>query len=169
MQVVCGPGCAFELAREKSDKRAAIAKKDDKRKTREAIEAIKTLPQLHAEAQKAFNAYIRTRDADRPCICCGKPLAFEALTGGGYDAGHYRSVGAAKHLRYDERNVHAQRKYCNSRLAGNVVGYKIGLIERIGLAQVEALEHDNTTHKWTREEVRGIRDEYRAKLAKLKK
>ena len=164
MQVVCSPACAHTLARAKADKKAAAEKRDDKRKTRAALEAVKGLPELHREAQQAFNAYIRERDKERPCICCGQPLAFEALTGGGYDAGHYRSVGAAKHLRYDERNCHAQRKYCNSRLAGNVVGYRLGLIERIGLAQVEALERDNAPHKWTREEVRRIRDEYRKKL-----
>jgi hypothetical protein len=32
---------------------------------------------------------------------------------------------------------------------------------------VEALEDDNGTHKWTREELREIRDRYRVKLREI--
>jgi hypothetical protein len=168
MQTVCGPSCALTLARSKAEKKAAAERRTDKRQTRAALEAIKGLPELHSEAQQAFNAYIRERDKGNPCICCGQPLALEALTGGGYDAGHYRSVGAASHLRYDERNVHAQRKYCNRRLAGNVVGYRLGLIAKIGLEAVESLEADNAPKKWTRDDVRKIRDDYRKKLREMR-
>ena len=85
------------------------------------------------------------------------------------DAGHYRSRGAASHLRYHPDNCHAQSKYENRHRAGNVVEYRVGLIARIGLAAVEALEADNRVHHWTREELRAIRDEYRQKLKQLVK
>lgn len=147
-------------------KKARAAAKVERAETRRRKEAIKTLPQLKAEAQAAFNAFIRARDAHQPCICCGLPLSAGDV-GGLYDCGHYRSVGSAPHLRYDERNAHAQRKQCNRWGAGRAVDYRIGLIARIGLEAVEALESDNTTRKWTRDELVAIRDEYRQKLKNL--
>jgi len=41
---------------------------------------------------------------------------------------------------------------------------RIGLIERIGKDRVEAIEADNSTHKWTRDELVAIRRHYTAKL-----
>ena len=85
------------------------------------------------------------------------------------DAGHYRSTGSADHLRFDEDNCHAQRSDCNRYGAGRAVDYRIGLIGRIGLERVEALEARNDTTKWTREGLREIRDTYRAKAKELEK
>ena len=45
---------------------------------------------------------------------------------------------------------------------------RIGLVARIGLEAVEALESDNSTKKWTREELIAIRDEYRKKLKAMR-
>ena len=116
----------------------------------------------------AFNAYIRARDqaAGHDCISSGRPLDW---SGNAVDAGHYRSTGAAPHLRFNEDNCHAQSKRENQYLAGNAIDYRIGLIDRIGLARVEALEADNEIRKWNREELIAIRDEYRAKAKQLKK
>lgn len=147
-------------------KKARAAAKVERAETRRRKEAIKTLPVLKAEAQRAFNAYIRRRDAGKPCICCGLPLSAGDV-GGLYDCGHYRSVGSAPHLRYDERNAHAQRKQCNRWGAGRAVDYRIGLIARIGLEAVEALEQDNAPRKWARDELVAIRDEYRKRVKNL--
>jgi hypothetical protein len=49
------------------------------------------------------------------------------------------------------------------------VDYRIGLIARIGLARVEALETNNQVGKWTADELRAIKAEYRAKLKELEK
>lgn len=135
---------------------------------REKLEAMKTVPQLIAEADRAFCAFIRARDkaAGHHCISSGLPLDW---SGNNVDAGHYRSRGAASHLRYDERNCHAQAKRENRYKGGNVVEYRIRLIQRIGLDAVEALERDSRTHKWTRDELREIRDTYRKKLRDLTK
>ena len=46
--------------------------------------------------------------------------------------------------------------------------YRIGLMARVGLDAIEALEADNTPHKWTREELIAIRDTYKAKLKEMK-
>ena len=168
MQVVCGIDCARSLSisvRGKAEKQAATKQR---KADRERKDKLKTRRDWEKEAQAAFNAFIRARDADKPCICCGLPLAAGDV-GGAYDCGHYRSVGSAPHLRYDERNAHAQRKQCNRWGAGRAVDYRLGLIERIGLEAVEALEADQTPRKCTADELKAIRDEYRAKARELKR
>lgn len=128
--------------------------------------AIKTRSDYIKEAQVAFNKYIRFRDKDKPCICCGKPLG-DSDVGGSFDAGHYRSVGSAPHLRFDERNVHGQRKQCNRYGAGRAVDYRIGLIERIGQISVDDLERDNTIRRLDIDALRVITAAYKAKLKEL--
>ncbi|MDR6216191.1 recombination protein NinG [Paracidovorax wautersii] len=159
MQTVCSPRCAVKhVKQEKAAERA---------KTRTRKEAIKTIPQLIREAQVCFNAFIRERDrlAGHSCISSGLPLDW---SGNAVDAGHYRSTGAASHLRFNEDNCHAQSKQENRFLAGNAIDYRVRLIARIGLARVEALEADNRPHKWTADELRSIRDTYRQKLKELR-
>ncbi len=160
MQAVCSPICA--------SRKVKLARKQERIQTRERKAAIQTLPELKRLAQQAFNAYCRERDrlAGHRCISSGKPLDW---SGNGADAGHYRSVGSAPHLRYDERNCHAQSKQDNRWGAGRAVDYRIGLIARIGLAAVEALEADNTPRHYTHDELRAIRTHFKAKLAALKK
>ena len=156
--------------RERAEAKAArAAAKVERAETRRRKEAIKRKPDLMREADQAFAAYIRERDrqAGHPCISSGRPLDW--ASGNQVDAGHYRSRGAASHLRYHPDNCHAQSKYENRHRAGNAVEYRVGLIARIGLAAVEALEADNRVHHWTREELRAIRDEYRQKLKQLTK
>ncbi len=95
------PGCieAWADAQEakaqrKAAKQARMAAKVQRSEIAQRKQAIKTLPQLHREAQAAFNAFIRARDKGKPCICCGLPLSAGDV-GGAYDCGHYRSVGSA--------------------------------------------------------------------------
>jgi hypothetical protein len=156
---VCSPVCASKWVRaENKQNRAQI-------KARK--QALKRIPDLIKEAQTAFNAFIRERDrlAGYPCISSGRALDW---SGNAVDAGHYRSTGAASHLRFNEDNCHAQSKHDNQYKAGNVVDYRIGLIRRIGLARVEALEADSTVRKWDRDELIAIRATYTAKLKQLK-
>lgn len=162
-QVVCRYVCGLKKARAEREAKDKAERESVKRRK----EAIKTIPDYIKEAQHAFNAYIRARDADKPCICCGQPLGTGEV-GGAFDCGHYRSTGSASHLRFDERNAHAQRKVCNRWGAGRAVDYRIGLVARIGLEAVEALESDNTPHKWQRDELIAIKATYRAKLKEMK-
>lgn len=159
-QTVCSRVCAAKLV--KAEK-AAEAKQD-----RAKRESLKTIPHLIKEAQVEFNAYIRERDKHQSCISCGTSLPKEAV-GGGFDCGHYRSTGSAAHLRYDERNAHGQCKQCNRWGAGRAVDYRIGLVARIGLEAVEALESDNEVIRWDRDTLRQIKTIYRAKTRALKK
>ena len=168
LQKVCGWACAEKDVIARRLKQEAARAKEERRQDRAAKEAQKTLPDLIAEADTAFQAFIREHDrqAGHLCISSGQPLDW---SGNKVDAGHYRSKGAASHLRYNEDNCHAQTKQENRFKAGNAVDYRIHLIGRIGLARVEALEASNEPHKWQKDEVRAIRDQYRAKLKQLKK
>lgn len=147
---------------------AQEARKQERAQDRATREAMKRLPDLKREAQTAFNAWIRLRDAAQPCISCGAPPPDLSGLHAGRDAGHYRSVGSAPQLRYHPDNVAAQCVACNQWGAGKAVEYRAGLIARIGLARVEALECTNEPRKWTHDELRAIRDEYRAKTKQLK-
>lgn len=166
MQKVCGPKCAEKIVELKRLKEAAKREQEERKKTRVQKEALKTRSQWIKEAQHAFNAYIRERDKNQLCICCDQPLGADAI-GGGYDCGHYRSVGSAPHMRFDERNAHAQRKKCNRYGAGRAVDYRIRLIRRLGLEVVESLEADNTVRKWSIDDLRVIKATYKAKLKQL--
>lgn len=141
-QRVCSPVCA--------GKSVKLAKKAERESIRARKDAIKTLPQLKALAQKAFNRFIRSRDYYKPCISCGSAPGRPVL-GGAADAGHYRSVGSAPHLRFDEKNCHSQCKYCNRHLAGNHVAYRAGLLMRIGERHLDLLEADQCLRKYSRE------------------
>jgi len=160
LQAVCSAICAARMVR--------AEKKEEAERTKARKEAIKRIPDLIAAAQKEFNAYVRARDSHKPCICCGHSLTLDAV-GGGFDCGHYRSTGSASHLRFNEDNAHGQRKVCNRYGAGRAVDYRIGLIARIGLERVEALESDNEVRKWSRDELVAIKETYRAKLKELDK
>ncbi len=158
---------AARLEREER-KKALAAAKVERAEFRKRKEALKRIPDLIKEAQIAFNAYIRARDSHQPCICCGRTgTQVDGLGAHGWDAGHYRSTGSASHLRFNEDNVHRQLVYCNRYGAGRAVDYRLGLINRIGIDRVEALEADNQPHKWTRYELIAIKEKYKQKLKEL--
>jgi hypothetical protein len=162
MQVVCSYLCAIDI----SKKMAAKAVRADKKETKLKLDALQTKPQLVKKAQTAFNAYIRARDVGKTCISCDKPLDGGANT---FDAGHYRSVGSAPHMRFVEDNVHGQCKHCNNWLAGNHVEYRKRLVERIGEKQLDLLESDSVLRKYTREGLIEIARQYNAMARQLTK
>lgn len=148
--------CSIEHAREyaqtkaqqKKSKAIATAKKEREVSDRKRKEALKTAGDYIKEAQTAVNRYVRARDYGKPCICCGAVMDWHK-PGGAVDSGHYRSRGAAGHLRFNVFNIHAQSVKCNRFLSGNAVDYRINLIKKIGLDRVERLEQDNTHRKFT--------------------
>lgn len=167
----CSPDCAEQYGREKARQLAEKQKRKEAKAERISIrerrEALKTKRDYIKEAQIVFNSYIRERDKDQLCICCDKPLGSGDL-GGRFDAGHYRSVGSAPHLRFDERNVHGQRKVCNRYGSGRAVDYRLGLIKRIGLEAVESLEADQSSKHYTIERLKALKIHFRNKLKELK-
>lgn len=162
-QAVCSPKCALAMAPANAEKaRKAIAQRD-RREIQVRKEKLKSRADHLREAQAAFNEWVRLRDADRPCISCGRHHE------GQYHAGHYRSVGANPELRFEPLNVWKQCAPCNTHLSGNLVNYRISLLQGIGAEKVEWLEGPHEPRKYTVEEIKTIKAEYRAKTRELKK
>lgn len=166
-QCVCDWSCAIEYNLQQKAKESAIKQKIERVERVKKLNTLKSINDLIKEAQTAFNAFIRERDKNELCICCDKPYGTNAL-GGDFDCGHYRSRGAAGHLRFNEDNAFGQRKYCNTYLSGNVQGMRRGMIKRIGIERVMEVENNNKTKKWTREELLQIKETYKAKLKELR-
>ena len=171
-QVCCSVECAYEFAKAKREKETRESVKKDRAETKAKLAKFDRKSDLVSELQKVFNAYIRQRDYGKPCISCGKPIAWgTASTGGVCDAGHYMSVGAHPALRFEEGGCHAQCKQCNGvkGKGGNYANYRLGLIERMGLAHVEALEaRSGEIRKYTHDELRELKKVYAQKLKELK-
>ena len=165
--LVCSEDCAGAFAvskRLKEERRAEKAAQAMERKdTKARKERLKSRSELAREAQQAFNQWVRLRDADKPCISCGRHHE------GQYHAGHYLSVGARPELRYEPLNVWKQCSPCNTHLSGNAVLFRQALVREIGLERVEWLEGPHPAKKYTADELRAIKTEYAAKARELKR
>lgn len=156
MQHACSPTCALELAKHAREK-------EQRKADRAQRERLKPRSKWMAEAQAAFNRYVRLRDAWLPCISCDR------YHQGAWDAGHYLTTGARPELRFDESNVHKQCVPCNQHLHGNLVLYRLGLSRRIGVEAVERLEGPHEPRKYSIEDLREIRDTYRRRARELER
>ena len=150
MQSVCSIQCASALVAKKKASQEAKKRQDERKADRAKREELKPLKWFHAKTKIAVHKYIRTRDADQPCISCGTPHAAQ------WDAGHFISVGSDSSLRYDFANIHKQCSVCNQHKSGNLLRYRANLIQKIGEAEVLRLEGPQPVHKWTREELAAI-------------
>lgn len=171
-QIACSVKCALALVEAKKEKNLNAMTvqykrnlerlaKAQRKADNEKREALKSRREVLNDTQKIFNKFIRLRDDELPCISCGEHRNT-------YDAGHYRSVGAAPQLRFNEDNCHKQCVHCNQHKSGNAIEYRIGLVKRIGAERVEALECNNQTVKWTAEEARAIKVHYQDKIKQLR-
>jgi len=150
MQSACSLECALEQSRDKQRKAADKAQRKVDARRREDL---KSASDWRRECQVAFNRYIRARDHGKPCVSSGRPFS-DITFGGRTDAGHYRSTGAASHLRFNFLNCWGQSVHDNRHLSGNTVEYRRGLIKRIGLERVEAIENDNAPRTFSIEWLR---------------
>ena len=161
MQTVCGFDCGLAHARKLGVAKVKKAAQVERKAYREAKEKLKRRTDYMREAQAAFNAFIRARDEKEACISCGRHHL------GQYHAGHYLTVGARPELRFNEQNVHKQCSACNNYLHGNLINYRIELIRRIGIDEVEALEACHDPMKYTIAELQKIKTLYKTKLKNL--
>jgi hypothetical protein len=162
-QAVCGYKCGLAIKEVNQAKAGKALAQVGRREIQVRKEKLKTRADHLREAQQAFNEYIRLRDAHRPCVSCGRHHE------GQYHAGHYRSVGANPELRFEPLNVWKQCAPCNTHLSGNLVNYRISLLQEIGAEKVEWLEGPHEPRKYTVEEIKTIKAEYRAKTRELKR
>lgn len=155
---VCSIDCAIQYAKDNK-----VQERVRRQLAKIAKEKIKTRSEHLKEAQAAFNAFIRERDKSEPCISC------ERYHKGQYHAGHYRSVGACPELRFCELNVHKQCSACNNHKSGNIIEYRINLVKKIGAEKVEWLEGPHEPKKYTIEQIKQIKAEYKFKLKELRR
>jgi hypothetical protein len=169
-QKPCSPACAIEWA--KSEGKLA----DQKERFRKAERA------SNNKALKVFNEsrvywwldytkngttawwfhrYIRYRDGNEPCISCDTTTARQ------WHCSHFRSRGAAGQLRLNPDNCHKSCSQCNKENSGNIGEYRIRLVKKIGLEKVEALENNHDIKRWDVEELRELRDYWKAECKKL--
>lgn len=154
LQVACSPACALaHVERQRASERKAL-EKIERKAIRAAKEAIKPRGEYAKEAQAAFNAWVRERDADLPCISCGRHHQ------GKYDAGHYRSVGSNPALRFEPLNCHKQCVPCNRHKSGNAIEYRIALVARIGAEKVAWLEGRHEAKRYTIDDLKKIKAKY---------
>lgn len=154
---VCSTACAIVYSQRNVKKQF----KKDARKAKKAMNDNDRSYQTK-RAQQAFNAYIRERDKDQPCISCGQHHD------GQYHAGHYQSTGAHSSLRWHPMNNHKQCAPCNNHLSGNIVNYRPRLIDKIGLKAVEWLETSTPANKMTVDDIKEIKQFYKEQLKILK-
>jgi hypothetical protein len=162
-QKVCGYVCGLAIKEVNLDKARKAKEARERAEHRVAKERIKTKGEHAKEAQAAFNEFIRLRDKDLPCVSCGR------YHQGQFHAGHFRSVGGNPELRFEPLNVWRQCAPCNNHMSGNVINYRIELVKRIGADKVEWLEGPHEPKRYTIEDLKAIKAEYRAKVRELKK
>lgn len=161
-QAVCSPACALiDGPRHAPKARKALA--DIERKDiKVRKEKLKSRADHAKDTQQSFNEWVRLRDADLPCVSCGRHHD------GQYHAGHYRTVAANPAIRFEPLNVHKQCAPCNNHKSGDIVNYRIELVKRIGAEAVEWLEGPHEPKKYTVEQLKAMTAEYRAKTRELK-
>jgi len=154
---VCSIKCAIELGKLKPAK--VNYKRVNSEIKSEAKQKLKTQAQLRNPIKLHFQKWVRLRDIKEPCISCG-------TTEAKWDGGHYLKAEIYSGVIFDERNVNKQCSYCNQYLDGNTAAYRQGLIKKIGLKEVIALEdlaNETRTKKWTVEELQQIKTKYKIK------
>ena len=152
---VCSIMCAIELGKLKPAK--VNYKRVNSEIKSEAKNKLKTQAQLRNPIKLHFQKWCRIRDEKEPCISCGTTKAK-------WDGGHYLKAEIYSGVIFDERNVNKQCSYCNQYLDGNTAAYRQGLIVKIGVEAVEALEqlaNETRTKKWTPEELQEIKNKYK--------
>jgi len=168
MQVVCGNiQCAITEGKKSQKKANRKAKKEFYDNDSKAVKKKLTT---------TCHKYIRLRDKDKPCISCGRydHEITEPLTGGKWDAGHWKTKAAFPEQRYNEYMIHKQCKSCNG---GNAKytkkehsvsqSFKTNLIEKLGLKHVEWLGCYQGAQNLTLDDLKDITKYYKDKLKSL--
>lgn len=161
--------CVLALSKAEQAKAAEEAAKVDRAVDRKRKQEMQPKKYWTARAKKALHAYIRARDEGKPCISCDTILRNTGRPGGDYDAGHFRSVGSAKHLEMVEENIFGQCKHCNDYKASNAQEYERRLRILRGDEYVDRLLADNEPRHLKIEDYQQIEATYKQKLKELQK
>lgn len=162
-QKVCGWACGLAIAPANQEKARKSLAQVERKEIKVRKEKLKSRADHLKDAQTAFNAWVRERDALLPCISCGRHHD------GQYHAGHYRTVGANPEIRFEPLNVWKQCAPCNNHLSGNLINYRIALLQRIGPDKVAWLEGPHEPKKYTIDDLKALTAHYRELTRELKR
>ena len=119
------------------------------------IKTVQSIAELKKEAIRAFNAWIRARDAVRLggiCYTCNKP---------GDQAGHY--IHSHNSVRFNETLVNLQCFNCNHYGSGNLGVYGERLIKEHGLEKIQKLRRQaQEIKRFNRQELEEIINKYKS-------
>ena len=162
LQVACSPECARKIVETAKAKRAAREAREERKADMVRRHKLKTKKELTEDVQDVVNRYVRLRDKGLPCISCGMEYGCQ------WHAGHYRETFRFPELRFHLDNINKQCSQCNRQLHGNLVEYRKGLVKRIGLERVEALENwPRPRAKWSHDDLWEIRETFLRKIKEL--
>lgn len=161
----CTPECGAQLALAKLAKVRAKKAATERKETRLRKQSLKPRRKLLAEVQSAFNWFVRERDWFVPCVSCKRP------NDGNHQrhAGHYKPVGSNPALRFDPMNCWAQCSVCNNHLSGNLLPYRVELLNRIGATNLERLEGPQDVVKWSVEELEQMKINFNAAARRMQR
>lgn len=144
MQSCCTIKCAITKVENdkevKSKKDLAETRKSEKAfktETRKRKKALISRDDLFDKHQALVNQWVLSvRDVDKPCCTCGKSDPSVK-----YDAGHYRSRGACRELRFELTNIHKQCSVnCNGWGSGMRKEYRDFITHKYGGEHLEWLD-----------------------------
>jgi hypothetical protein len=125
-----------------------------------------SLGTLHKRLTFYFNLWVRLRDSNGDgtftCISCGERKPVEQM-----DAGHFVPANYYVH-RYNPSNVWGQCTRCNRFMHGNLIGYALALVDKLGLDYVRFLwRTHNDKAEYTREQLQQMVETYSGKVKEM--
>jgi len=167
----CGSEIAMMILAKRKESQAKAVRKDLRKRKAKLDD---TVPIWIKKVQKVFNAYIRERDKDKPCISCDR-VYVENTVGGQWDCGHYLSVGAFPELRFEPLNAHKQCKSCNGGSGkytkkNSTVGkeYRKRLEKKLGVEKLEFLEGPHEPKRYRVEDLKELHEYWKDQLKRIK-
>ncbi len=177
MGYYCNHDHAIKFAQANAGKARDKARAKESTANKKALRSFnqKDLSWQHKQTQKAFNKlrvlqeikWFKDRGLEPECMSCAKKNM-------DWCCGHFKTVGSAGRLRYDEKNTYLQcNKYCNMSLSGNINGnsttrgYLQGLRDRFGDDAdgiIDYCETNGGVKKWEWQEVESLRTECNAAI-----
>ena len=172
LQAWCSPICGARLALEKIEKKKTRERMAAKKKRRSdnakcKRDFLENDPKHVKKQAKAYcHRWIRWRDHGTGiCFACRSPM--DHLPARAIHAMHFRSSGQNSAIRYNEDNLRLGCYRCNTKNGGNLIEYERHLVTDLGREKVEWLKAQNKVKKWTIEELREVRDDYKERLKAL--
>lgn len=159
----CSPECGAVLAQERLEKQRLAEQRRDSAEHRAKLADSKPLSHWLKTTERVVNHYVLVRDRALPCISCG---TFDTVQ---WEAGHFKSVGAHREMRFLANNIHKQCHRCNVQFSGNLHGYRAGLLTRYGQEIIDQLEAPHPMLDPTRESLADIRRTFAAMTRALEK